>query len=84
VITNRDPRGWATYDMLRVAATRFLGNTLDVVGPLPDDPSIHAALAAGFTMIDAAEESAATVAVADWLAAAAVPASPTVPTRGWS
>lgn len=98
VIANRDVHGRATCELLSVAATRFLGASIDIAGPVPDDPSVHSALSAGFSLIDAAEDSIVTTAIADVLTArasarggrrepataAAGTAGLPVPSRGWS
>ncbi len=69
VAANRDPRGAESCALLSGAAARFLGSPLLVAGSVPDDRSVHAALHAGFNLIDAAENSIATIAVTGVLAA---------------
>lgn len=74
-------------DFLVGACSHFLGRTITVVGSIPDDPCLQAAVGAGMTMRDAIEGSPAAEAargvLAGVLPTAAVPLSSSLPRR-WS
>jgi MinD-like ATPase involved in chromosome partitioning or flagellar assembly len=59
VLANRqnDTAAREACDFLVGAASHFLGRSIDVVGVIPDDPGMHAAIEAGMTLRDSLEDS---------------------------
>src|SRR6185503_17663374 len=65
VLANRHGEAVAAEacDFLLGACSHFLGRTIDVVGAIPDDPCVQAAVGAGMTVRDAVEGSPAAEAI---------------------
>ena len=65
VVANRHGEALAeeACDFLVGACSHFLGRTIDVVGAVPDDPCLQAAVGAGMTVRDALDGSPAAEAV---------------------
>lgn len=61
VVANRHGEALAAEacDFLVGACSHFLGRTIDIVGAIPDDPCLEAAIGAGMTIRDALEGSPA-------------------------
>jgi MinD-like ATPase involved in chromosome partitioning or flagellar assembly len=79
VVANRHSESVAdeACEFLVGACSHFLGRTIDVVGSIPDDPCLQAAVGAGMTVRDALDGSPAAESVRGILSRLIAP--PTVP-----
>lgn len=78
VISNRHGEAAAeeACEYLAGACAHFLGRTVEIVGAIPDDPCLQAAIGAGMTVRDAVEGSAAADAMRSALARVLPPFPP--------